>query len=181
MGRGKKVALGFFGTLVLGIGGMAVAGALLPPDHVASVRATFRAPPAAAYAAITDVDAFPTWRKDLQKVEWIDRTPGKRKWRESGDHGDLTLEEVESVPPARHVGRIADPDAPFGGTWIYEIAPAAKGSTVTITERGTVHNVLFRFMARYLFGYEATLVGYQRSLGGKLGAVGEPEVVSRGY
>jgi hypothetical protein len=38
-----------------------------------------------------------------------------------------------------------------------------------ITEDGYVNNLLFRFMARFVFGYASTLDFYMKSLGEKFG------------
>jgi hypothetical protein len=40
---------------------------------------------------------------------------------------------------------------------------------LTITERGQISNPVFRFMARYVFGYHATMQEYLASLGRKFG------------
>jgi hypothetical protein len=45
----------------------------------------------------------------------------------------------------------------FGGTWTIEIAPSANGSTVTITERGEIYNVIFRTLSKFVFGYTGTM------------------------
>jgi hypothetical protein len=58
------------------------------------------------------------------------------------------------------VSRIADPNLPFGGTWTFEITPAPGGARLRITEDGEIYNPLFRFMARFIFGYEGTINGY---------------------
>src|SRR5579871_245497 len=39
-----------------------VLGMMLPRDHVASRIGTYRVPPERVWAAITDVDAMPSWR-----------------------------------------------------------------------------------------------------------------------
>ena len=70
--------------------------------------------------------------------------------------------------------RIADPTLPFGGTWTYEIAPADSGSVVTITESGEVKSPIFRFMARFVFGYTSTMDGYLEALGKKYGETVTP-------
>jgi hypothetical protein len=49
-----------------------------------------------------------------------------------------------------------------------------NGSRVRITERGEVRNVIFRFMARFVFGYTATMETYLKDLGGKLGETVTP-------
>ena len=75
-----------------------------------------------------------------------------------------------SEAPRLLVVRIADPDLAFGVTWRYEVAPAANGSTLTITEDGEIYNLLFRVMARFVFGYESTLVAYLTAADARLGS-----------
>jgi hypothetical protein len=64
---------------------------------------------------------------------------------------------------------MADKNAPFGGTWTFEIAPAGNGSELRITEDGEVYNVIFRFMSRFVFGYAGSIEGFFRDLGKKFG------------
>ncbi len=71
--------------------------------------------------------------------------------------------------PSRRVMRIAEKNLPFGGTWTIDIAPAAEGSVVRITEDGEIYNPIFRFMARFFFGYTATIEGFLRDLGQRFG------------
>ena len=74
------------------------------------------------------------------------------------------------------VTRIVDKELPFGGSWTWEISPAAEGgSRVSITENGEIYNPFFRFMARYVFGYTGTMETYLRNLGKKLGQDVTPE------
>jgi uncharacterized protein YndB with AHSA1/START domain len=144
-----------------------VAGMLLPKEHTARSHATINAPPDSVWRALTDVPAFPTWRDDVSRVEMLPSTNGRKMWREIGKHDVITLEESAAEPPRRLVLRIADPTLPFGGSWTYDVAPEAAGSRVTITEDGVVHNPVFRFMSRFVFGYYATQEAYLRALGRK--------------
>jgi hypothetical protein len=123
---------------------------------------------------ITAVDAFPSWRSDVRRVERLPDRDGKPAWIEDGSSGRMTLAVERMEPPRVLVLRIADPDLPFGGTWTYEIAPHAAGCRVTITEHGEIYNPLFRVMARFLFGYEGTIAAYMTALEQKLRAAGEP-------
>ena len=60
---------------------------------------------------------------------------------------------------------MADPKLPFGGTWSFDISPApGGGADLRVTEDGEIYNVLFRFLARYFFGYTASIEGYLRDL-----------------
>jgi hypothetical protein len=159
------------GVLVGLVALIAIVGALLPRDHVTSMSATIPAPPDAVWAAVTNVEAFPTWRGDLQRVEIV--SPGaSRTWREHSRHGPVTMAIELAEPPHRLVVRIADKDLPFGGGWEYVIAPAAGDATrsrVTITERGYVSNPIFRFVSRFVMGHYASLDSYLRALGKKFG------------
>ncbi len=71
--------------------------------------------------------------------------------------------------PSRRVTRIAEKNLPFGGTWTIDIAPAPEGSVVRVTEDGEIYNVIFRFAARYFFGYTESIEGLLRDLGHRLG------------
>jgi len=128
-------------------------GAALPKDHVVSRRIRVRAAPDAVFALIAG-------RSDWRGIKYQLLTPSPLKWRE----GDITYERVETAPPKRIVNRIADPTLPFGGSWTYELAPAAGGTELTITENGEVRNPFFRFVSRFIMGHAATIEKYQRDL-----------------
>jgi len=145
-------------------------GAFLPKQHIASRQATYRQPPEAIWQAIMDYEKFPTWIKGVARVEPFQSLNGYPGWTEIESNGmKIPLQVTEAVPSRRLVTRIADPNLPWGGTWTTEITPAPGGSVMRITEDGYVNNPLFRFMARFVFGYSSTLDSYMKSLGEKFG------------
>jgi uncharacterized protein YndB with AHSA1/START domain len=146
-----------------------VGGMLLPTAHTARTHATINAPPDTIWRALTDVEAFPSWRSDVSRVELLPAANGRKTWREIGKDGTITFEEVVAEPPRRLVGRIADPSLPFGGSWTYDVASDGAGSRVTFTEEGVVRNPVYRFMSRFVFGHHATQEAYLRALGRKFG------------
>ncbi len=152
------------GIIVSIIAVVVVIGALLPREHTVTRAARFKEPPAAIWQAITDYNKFPEWRKGVERVEpkggWVEYVKGA---------GRIPLEIDESVPPRRLVVHIADPNLPFGGTWTYEIAPSGDGSTLRITENGTVSNPFFRFVSQVVFGLRATIDQYLKDLAAKFG------------
>lgn len=163
-----KWALLVLGVLAGVVALAAIVGASLPKGHLASRSATYRQPPEAIWSAITDFAGQAAWRTDVRSVERLADRSGHEVWREIDKHNQaLPLETVEAIAPRRLVRRIADPDLPFGGTWTYEITPAPGGSRLTLTENGEVRNPFFRFMARFVFGYTATMEGYLKALGRK--------------
>jgi hypothetical protein len=150
--------------LALIVAVIAIVGALLPKAHVASRTVRVPLPPGALYAVLSDVDRYAAWRKDVKSLERLPDRDGRPAWVEevSGTKIAMAFERME--PPSLLVARIADPSLPFGGTWTYRIGPAPGGSNLTITEDGEVYNVIFRFMARFVFGYYGTMDAFIRHL-----------------
>ena len=151
----RKVVLYAIAVLVLIVVLVTAIGYLLPQGHLASVDALLSAPPAQVFVRINDPVHYPSWRRDLTRVEMLSAEP--LKWREHGDDDPITYEIVESRPPERLLVRIADPELPFGGTWTYELKPEGAGTRLVITERGEVYNPIFRFMSRFVFSRTATM------------------------
>ena len=159
-------------TLAMVIGSLLVVvliGWMLPRDHEATRAAQFHHGPETIWAAITDVDAMPSWREGLKSVKHLPDRNGLPAHVEVTSSGEIPLETVEMTPPRRLVARIAGDNLPFGGTWTFEITPAGDGATLRITERGWVSNPIFRFVSRFVLGYTSNLEMYLRSLGRKLG------------
>ena len=155
------IALVVFAALVAIV---ALIGTRLPQSHRASVEHTLTAAPEVVWRTITDIESFPSWREGLKRVQRLPDRDGRPAWIEEGRSGKMTLVAEHMEPPRLLVGRIADPGLPFGGTWTYEIVPVPGGSRLRITEDGEVYNPIFRFMARFIFGYESTIRGYMASL-----------------
>lgn len=156
----------------------ALVGSRLPRDHVATVRATYAAPPAALWALMGNPATYASWRTDAKAIELLPLVDGKAAWRETTSDGVIDYQMAESDPGRRMVTRITSTGLPYGGQWEFSLEPAGAGSVLTITERGFVNPAIFRFMARYLFGYTSSLEGYHRVLGEKLGSPVTPEVVA---
>lgn len=148
---------------------IAIIGWMLPVAHVATREGSFAAPPDAVWKVITDVDAFPSWRSDVKSVERVPGT-GKTTWIERGGSETMTFTVDVADAPHRLVTRIADPKLPFGGTWTYELSSSSAGGTMLrITEHGEIYNPIFRALARFVFGYESTMISYLDALKKKVG------------
>ncbi|HTS62040.1 MAG TPA: hypothetical protein VMH28_08435 [Candidatus Acidoferrales bacterium] len=156
------------GALVAVVAVAAVIGAMLPRAHRVSRRARFRQTPEALYAVLAGP---PDWRSDVKEFGSLPARDGRQQWWETSRGQRITYELLEDSPPVRRVTRIADKNLPFGGTWTLEIAREADGAVLRITEDGEVHNVIFRFMARFVFGYTGSIDGFLRDLGRKFGQV----------
>jgi hypothetical protein len=140
-----KIVLWLVASLIALAGIVAAVGFFLPVGHEASRSADFAHPPEAVWALIEDPGSYRQW------------------W----DGADVTTAVVESRPPSRLVTRIVG-ETQFGGTWTFEIRPTARGSRLTVTERGEIYNVIFRALARYVFGHAATLDSFLAAARAKL-------------
>ncbi len=76
------IAGGLVNPIVL----MALIGLLLPREHMAAQRAVLAKPPAEVWAALTDLDAQPRWRKGLKKLERLDDRRFPRDHDPGRDH-----------------------------------------------------------------------------------------------
>ena len=166
------------GALALLIVGVLAVGAMIPEDHVASASAHYAQPAEVVWEAIVDYEAFPAWRSGVDRVEALTTADGATGWIEHGPMGPMPMAIEEEASPRRLVLRIATDELPFGGTWTYELENEGGGSRLTITENGTVTNLLFRFMSRFVFGYTATMETYLVELGTKFGE--QTSIGSRG-
>ncbi len=125
-----------------------------------------------------DVAGYPSWRRDVHRVDLLPNAAGGRAWREyqsdrSNDRG-IAFEMGEASPPRHLVTRITDRSLPFGGEWEYDIVPNGTGSRVTIAEHGEINNPVFRFVSRFVLGYTSTIDAYLGSLGRKWSGSGSP-------
>jgi uncharacterized protein YndB with AHSA1/START domain len=150
---------------------VSLAGAALPREHKASCAAVFRVAPERLWTILTNFPGRPQWLSIVKSVERLPDQDGRQVWRETWGFGDkVDVEVVELAPPRRLVTRIVDNGRrPFGGRWIFEITTADSGSRLAITEVGWISNPLFRFLARFAFGYTRTLETFLKDLGRHLG------------
>jgi uncharacterized protein YndB with AHSA1/START domain len=151
------------GALIGLIALLTLVGFMLPRDHMAArSRVVARSVPE-VWSLLTTIDGYERWHPGVSSVERLPERNGHTVWRETAKDGALTYELVEMHAPQRMVTRIVD-ESQFGGTWTYELKPVAKGTEVTITERGEIYNPVFRTLSRFVFGYTATMDKYLEAL-----------------
>ena len=149
---------------------MAVIGAFLRREHVAGSSITLQQPPDSVWRVVRDQGSVTQWWPAMRMARRITNPDGRERWQQTLSGNEMTFVVEADEPPRRLVTRIeASPGAPFGGSWTFEIAPDAAGSRVTVTERGWIANPIFRFLARFVFGYHRTLEGYLIALGKRFG------------
>ena len=148
-----RIAGRILGILALVVLLVIAIGYTLPQNHSVSRERTFSANAETLFTQITTPAAYPEWRTGVTRVEILPAVNGLVSFRESGGDGDIVF-VMEPVEPGRRVvSRIADKSLPFGGSWTYELTPAAAGTVLRITEDGEVYNPLFRFISRFVLGH----------------------------
>ena len=160
---GLLILLAALAGLVLGIGW------LLPVKHYSARSAVFQQSPEAVWALITAPAAYAEWRSGVKSVELLTGEQNRLRWREYGGERPLTFEVVQSEPMKRWATRIVDQGLPFGGGWIFDLVPDGAGCRLSIREEGEIYNLMFRVMARFVFGYHRGLEAYLRAVGAKFG------------
>ncbi len=161
-------------VVVVPVIAVALIGMTLPQNHTASRTADLKGPPDSVWSIITDVERYPSWRKEVDSVQRID-SAGKLSWREVSGSDRITYEATAFEQPTHFVARIADKGLPFGGSWDYRIEPGQTGSKLTITENGEVYNPIFRFASRFIMGHTATIDKYLTALAARTGTEYVPQ------
>lgn len=151
--------VGGLAALVAGVYG---AGSLLPAEHVARVERDIVALPDAVARRIRDVRGYERWRG--VKVEVLSEEPGRIRYRETGGGDTITFELVEEPGGRRFTSTIMDKDLAFDGFWTIDLAPKGDMTHVAVEEHGRIKNPIFRFLARCVFGYTATMESYLDAL-----------------
>jgi hypothetical protein len=168
-----RIVVGILAVVALVFG----VGLILPRTHRASSRIALQKSPDQVWAVVRDLGALQGTWSDLKSARRLPDANGKEVWEQNAGGSSMRLIIDEAVAPTRLVTRIdAPPDAAFGGTWIYDLAPAGSGTQLTVTEHGYVSNPIFRVVMKVL-GVHRTADGYLEALGKKLGETVTPEHV----
>ena len=149
-----------------------VGGLVTPRDHVVARRIRLRDPRSAVWATIRDFGRYGEWRHELEFAEVIDADQPQPRWRETSTRGSVAFGVTGETPSERLVAKILDDDLPFSGEWTWSLRDDAGGTEVSITERGTVRNPVFRFIGAHLIGYTSSIDRYLKALAERHGEPG---------
>ncbi|MTI89207.1 MAG: SRPBCC family protein [Balneolaceae bacterium] len=150
------------GCLVLLAGGVYLTGYMLPENHSVTVSREIEAPRNKAWERISTPSAFPAWRSTVNSVEVYSDSTVPLHWKESySNNHPITFREARQIKDTLFVSRIVDKNLPFGGEWSISLDSLDMSRTqVTITENGEIYSPIFRFFARFVFGYDDTIHQY---------------------
>lgn len=135
-----------------------VAGGRMPREHRTQRSVTLHASRAAVWSALTDYSAMPRWWPAVKKVR-TERLPNGAEltWNTDSHGQEIPFRTLESRANEKLVRQIAQDDLPFGGTWTFELADDPAGTKLTLTENGYINPPIFRAMARWFIGLDATM------------------------
>jgi len=129
-------------------------GTRLPREHVMTRAVVIHQPVATVWQTVTDFNGQTAWRPDLKSVERLPDRNGMQLWRETQKGGEVdTYATEQMVPPLYLVRTIADERSAAQGSWEFSFQGGPGFTTVQLTERGSVKNPFYRFVAAKIFRY----------------------------
>jgi uncharacterized protein YndB with AHSA1/START domain len=152
------ILVGLVALLALAALAFYVAGSRLPREHRSVVTATFAANRGAVWAAITDYTAMPAWWPAVKSVRTEKLPDGTElTWNKDAHGEEIPFRTIESRVNEKLVRVIATDALPFGGTWTFALADAPGGGTqLALTEDGVITPPIFRAVATWFIGLDAT-------------------------
>lgn len=147
-----------------------VAGARMPRAHRSVITTKLAAPRAVVWRAITDYAAMPQWWPAVKSVR-LEKLPDGTElaWNLDAHGHEIPFRTTESRENEKLVRAIAKDDLPFGGTWTFVLTDAPGGGTqLELTEDGTITPPVFRAIAKWFIGLDATQRDFVKHLRTKL-------------
>jgi uncharacterized protein YndB with AHSA1/START domain len=156
------ILLGLVALLALIMLVFFIAGSQMPRAHRSVVTATLPASRAEVWAAITDYAAMPRWWPAVKSIRSEKLPDGTElTWNTDRHNHEIPFRTAEAKTNEKLVRAIASEKLPFGGTWTYELADAGGNTTrLTITEDGVINPPIFRAVAKWFIGLDATQRDY---------------------
>lgn len=148
------------GSIALAVAVIAIIGAQLPASHHVASRIRLAASPDTVWALVSRLERWPEWNPACRGMTRGPDRDGQPFWTMKSSFGDLPMLVAQLEPPHRLVTRISPADGsrlPFEGTWSYLVQPDGDGCMLTIHEHGRISNLVFRGLARYVFGHHSSL------------------------
>ena len=142
-----------------------------PERHTASRTFTVSQPCNVVWMALTDYASMPQWWPSVKSIRMETKPNGEViTWNKDSHGREIGFRTKEEKAPAKLVREIVGDDQLFGGTWTYELAEDKGGTRVTLTEDGFIKPPLFRAIARYFIGLDATMKDFEKHFTARLAA-----------
>ncbi|HEY6111553.1 MAG TPA: SRPBCC family protein [Chthoniobacterales bacterium] len=139
--------LGIIVVLVL----LAIGISFLLPAQTRHTRVlTLKQTPEAVFTVLSDVEKFPTWNRNLEKIERLPPIAGKEAMKQTFRGGTtLIIVTTESLAPTHLIRTVRTAVGnSFSGSWTYDITPLNDGCDVVLTEKSYIANPMLRLIMR---------------------------------
>jgi hypothetical protein len=134
-----RIILIILGSLVALVAAVALWGWMLPEGHMTTRVLRLSRPATEVWAAITDFEGQAALAPTSSPSR--EARAATETWKEVGSNGEMLLATTEMDPHDALVRTIADPSLPFGGKWVYDVAPdGAEASPSRRTARSTTRS-----------------------------------------
>ena len=147
-----------------------ILGFLLPATTQARASVVLRAPPAAVFAVLADVEQMPAWVASMTALKAVQADDGRPTWEEQRSDGETVRYALVTAhaPTAAAPGRVElaarSVDGRFGANWVTSIAAVAEGTRVDVEQETFMHGALARFFLLVAGGSRAAAQGYVDAL-----------------
>lgn len=169
-----KIFIIVMSVLILSIAIIYVVGALMPVKHQVSVSRLFAVDKKTLWQLLSDFGTQKDWRRDIVASNKVSESGAINEiWQETDRHGNAIRYENRDIIDEQTLKRvIVSENLAFGGYWMFELETANSQqqamSKLTITEYGEVYHPLFRFIGKYVFGFDGTMKRYLQDLDAEL-------------
>lgn len=144
-------------------------GYSLPVEHQITMQRHYeQKTPDDIWAVIANHRKYSQWREDVYEITEIPSRGKYDAWKEVDANGHSVPYEIIGHSPGKQlIIEITDASLPYGGTWTFDLLPDATGTTVKITEHGSIDNLLLRVFAHFVTGYTSDMNSWLNSLDNK--------------
>jgi len=163
------ITLGIVGPLTAAVLVMIVLGKRLSSKHVVGASLHLARPPREVYELISDLEAWPTWCRNVQRVEKLPDRDGCPTVRMHMGRNRMVLKVTAADSPDHFAMTIDDEAQFFGGVWEYRLNAEVNGTRLRLTEHGEVKPALPRFLLRYVLDPAMYLRSHLRDVANRFG------------
>ena len=144
------ITLAVFCLLLLAFFVMTAIGKGLDPKHVVTASLHVNRTPAEVFTLVSNLEAWPSWCRNVQKVEKLPDRDGHQTVRMFMGRNRMVLKVSVTHAPSRFAIVIDDESKFFAGEWDYHLNSEVNGTRLKLTEHGSVRPAFPRFLLKYV-------------------------------
>ncbi|KAI9317469.1 hypothetical protein BX666DRAFT_1937527 [Dichotomocladium elegans] len=134
-------------------------GHLLPQSHIVSRSRVFDVSRTELWNLLCDVEAFPAWRRRLNRIIIRERLEDRLVYEEHSPRRKIVVVQVKQLP-FRKLLRILQEIPTFSGSWTFELdeelvadIKKSRRTHLKITQQGVIKRPILRVLHMLVFGF----------------------------